>query len=642
MSYLDPPRFHFLGQFFANPSTINNATENYNPDEVYNNNPPGPANPNSVWWNQMGQAFFKPVSGSVQSAILQNGTILQSGADPFIGAAIAAKFQGALNQYGKLVDLDPDQQARSMIVGMSIQIATTGNPQIGLAGDVRAMDMLDVWGRVVGGAGGGIFTAGAMYQSVLENIQWYGLSQSPFLTQLSSVSPQMLSFKFAVDGYNGNTNSGALFGMGRMTGAIGPYSPEDPVHFVARRRVFAQNWNGVSAPGVPIFEEGPRKGQTKSPMNAAPFQIDGSTLTIDLSNSVPTTAILQGPFVGLGTVSVVIDPGGMNTIVTPPLFSSVADYTNQYEKFAGIFQLDLGSNAQLASNHMIGIHIGPPSNVSSAVSGIGAGRLKEGLTLAQIGVTPTSVSGAMLALSENTDGIFVDVDLNAIRMEYGAPAWSSDSDSGTDVTSNGQIGLWATQYGAPAANLRVKLQVAQNVYQFPNSQGEPNIISNNPPSAISWPSSVTTDANGCAILNFTANGLQASQKPQEREFIDGQLYLFSHDYTMDGVQPITVLVFENIPPNANPTWWQDIYPIFYQYARLYPFMRSLIDLSNFSTMASSGTAAKIQKALSLPRTDAAYMPVTRDLSVGKTNLILTWIKNGMPQGTKPSSASSSV
>jgi len=640
MSYLDPPRFHFLGQFFANPSTINNATENYNPAEVYNNNPPGPANPNSVWWNQMGQAFFKPVSGTVQSAILQNGTILQSGADPFIGAAIAVKFQGALNQYGKLVDLDPDQQARSMIVGMSIQIATTdgqSNPQIGLTGDVRAMDMLDVWGRVAGGAGGGIFTAGAMYQSVLENIQWYGLSQSPFLTQLNSVSPLTMSFKFAVDGYNGNITSDQ-FGTGRMTGAIGPYFPGEPVHFVAKRRVFAQNWNGVSAPGVPTLSN----GQTASPMNAAPFQIDGSTLTIDLSNSIPTTAILQKPFFDLGTVSVVIDPGGLNTIVTPPLFSSVADYTNQYENFAGIFQLDLGSNAQLASNNVIGISIVPPSNVSSAVSGIKGGHLKEGLTLAQIGVEPASISGAMLALSENTGGIFVDVDLNAIRMEDGAPAWSSASESGTDVTSNGQIGLWATRYGAPAANLTVKLQVARNVYQFPNAQGEPNVINNSPSSAISWPKSVTTDTNGCAVLNFTANGLQASQKPPEREFVDGQLYLFSHDYTMDGVQPITLLVFENIPPNPNPTWWQDIYPIFYQYARLYPFMRGLIDLSDYSTMATSSIAAKIQGALSLPRTDAAYMPVTRDLSVGKTNLILTWIKNGMPEGTKPSSASSSV
>ncbi len=630
MSYLDTPRFHFLGKFFANPSTINNATENYNPAEVYNNNPPSAANPNSVWWNQMGQAFFKPISGSVQSGIMQDGTILQSGADPFIGATIAPRFQGALNQYGKLVDLDPDQQARSMVVGMSIQIATTdaqGNPQIGLTGDVRAMVMLDVWGRVTGGGGGGIETAGAMYQSVLENIQWYGVSQSKFLAQLNSVSPQTLSFKFALDGYNGVITSDQ-FATGRMTGAIGPYVSGEPVHFVAKRRMFAQNWNAVPAPGV-----------ANSPMNAAPFQINGSTLTIDLSNSVPTSAVHAGPFVDLGIVSVVIDPAGSNIAVTPPLFSTAAQYTAQYQNFAGIFQLDLGQNAHLASQKMIGIGITAPSAVNSAVSGIDAGRLKEGLTLAQIGVTPIPVSGTTLALSENTDGIFVDVDLNSIRLENGAPAWSSVSVSGTDITSNGQIGLWATQYGVPAPNLTVNFQVAPNAYQFPDSQGNPKIINNDPLSAVSWPTSVVTDANGRAMLNFTANGLQAGQKPAEREFVDGQLYLFSHDYTMDGVQPITLLVFENIPSNANPTWWQDVYPILFQYARLYPFMRSLIDLSDYSTMANPDIARKIQGALSLPLTDAAYMPVTRDLSVGKTNLILTWIRNGMPEGTKPSAAS---
>jgi len=629
MSYLDTPRFHFLGKFFANPSTINNATENYNPAEVYNNNPPSAANPNSVWWNQMGQAFFRPVSGTVQSAIMQDGTVLQSGADPFIGATIAARFQGALNQYGKLVDLDPDQQARSMVVGMSIQIATTdaqGNPQIGLTGDVRAMVMLDVWGRVTGGGGGGIETAGAMYQSVLENIQWYGVAKSKFLTQLNSVSPQTLSFKFALDGYNGVITSDQ-FATGRMSGAIGPYTAGEPIHFVAKRRMFAQNWNGVAAPGV-----------TNSPMNAAPFQINGSTLTIDLSNSVPTSAVHAGPFVDLGIVSIVIDPGGSNITVTPPLFSTAAQYTTQYQNFAGIFQLDLGANAKLASQKMVGINITAHSSVNSAVSGIDAGRLKEGLTLAQIGVTPIAVSGPTLALSENTGGIFVNVDLNSIRLENGAPAWSSASVSGTDITSNGQIGLWATQYGIPAPNLTVNFQVAQNVYQFPDQQGNPKIINNDPLSAVSWPASVTTDANGRAMLNFTANGLQASQKPAERQFVDGQLYLFSHDYTMDGVQPITLLVFENIPSNVNPTWWQDIYPILFQYARLYPFMRSLIDLSDYATMANSGIARKIQGALSLPLTDAAYMPVTRDLSVGKTNLILTWIRNGMPEGTKPSAS----
>jgi hypothetical protein len=34
MSYLDPPNLHFYGQFWTDPSTINNATENYDLQEV--------------------------------------------------------------------------------------------------------------------------------------------------------------------------------------------------------------------------------------------------------------------------------------------------------------------------------------------------------------------------------------------------------------------------------------------------------------------------------------------------------------------------------------------------------------------------------------------------------------------------------
>ena len=68
---------------------------------------------------------------------------------------------------------------------------------------------------------------------------------------------------------------------------------------------------------------------------------------------------------------------------------------------------------------MVGIGIIAPSAVlvNSAVSGIDAGRLKGDSTLAQIGVTPAPVSGPTLALSENTNGIFVDVNLNSIRLK---------------------------------------------------------------------------------------------------------------------------------------------------------------------------------------------------------------------------------
>jgi len=66
---------------------------------------------------------------------------------------------------------------------------------------------------------------------------------------------------------------------------------------------------------------------------------------------------------------------------------------------------------------------------------------------------------------------------------------------------------------------------------------------------------------------------------------------------------------------------------------LYPAMKSLIDLSDYATVTNPqfGVPSKIQSALSLPLSHPAFMPVTRDLSLGKRNLILLWFKNGMPQ-----------
>src|ERR1700719_654790 len=88
MSYLDPPRMHFAGQFWTNPPTINNATENYNPSEIYNNEPPSDVNPNSVWWNKDGQAFFKIPAATVSAAVGLDNQPVSGSADPIIGAQI--------------------------------------------------------------------------------------------------------------------------------------------------------------------------------------------------------------------------------------------------------------------------------------------------------------------------------------------------------------------------------------------------------------------------------------------------------------------------------------------------------------------------------------------------------------------------
>jgi len=644
MSYLDPPNLHFHGQFWTDPSTINNATENYALQEVYNNEPPSDTNPNSVWWNKNGQHFFKLLSCTVNSASNQNDQLmLSSGDDSIVGAELSSVIGGAgpPAQWGRLVDLDPDQQARSMIVGLNLQLTISTEQGVSLVAAVRPMTIIDLWGRVTAGGGGqGIESAGCMFQSVLENIQWSGISntQSNVLKQLYTVSQEngnLLSFKMVVDGYNGNITSDE-FNSGRVVGTIGPYYQAEPVHFLAQRRAY----NGSEA----VAADYPHG----SPMNPAPFQVRGNKLVIDFGNSVQSTAPHGGPFVDLGTVNAIINPLGQNPILLqPPLWNTPGQFAAQYELTAGIFELNLGDNTGNILQSSLGIQVSPPAKTTDAITGLPAVHLKVGLP-ADSAIAQESAAQVGIALAEWQDGYYVDVDFNALRLQNGAPPWDANALTGTEITSSAQIPLYAMRWGAPARNLVVKFSTAINQYQFVDSEGNPYNINNTPMSAISFPNQVTTGANGLTNIECAANPLSKADKDNaepRRDFVDGQLYLFTFAYshsdtTMDTLgQPITLLVFESLPCVANPTWWQDVYPIFLQYARLYPAMRDLIDLSDYATVTDNSApfnfVDKIKGALSLPMSHPALMPVTRDLSLLKKNMIMRWYDNGMEEGVPP-------
>ncbi len=369
MSYLDPPRFHFTGQFFTDPSTINNATENYSLTIKYNNNPPSDTNPNSVWWNPNGQAFFRVENTSVTASCTHLGTIVTSSAqDSIIGAKIVSIITGGppTPQYGRLVDLDPDQQARSMIVGLALEITTSDGAVV--TGVIQPMTIIDVWGRVTGGGAGGIASASAMYQSVIQNVQWQGISstKSSVLQKLYAASPNALSIKFVVDGYQGTLTS-QNFGIGRLVGTIGPYVAGEPLHVLAQRRMWA---------GAELVQQS--YGSNPSPLNPAPFQIKNGYLSLDLGNSTPTTQPYGGPFVDLGTVNAVIDPAGANLTIGA-VFTSAAQFSQLYTTTAGIIDIALTSQQiQALSKAPLALQINPPTALQGAVTGRNARRPQGG------------------------------------------------------------------------------------------------------------------------------------------------------------------------------------------------------------------------------------------------------------------------
>src|SRR5689334_12928629 len=105
MSYLDQPRINFTGRFFTNVSTINNDLANYDPSTPVGD--PG--------WNPNGVALFQFDSCAV--------TGVQSPGDDgkLIGAQVMTPPQPVP---GKLVDLDPDEQNLSQVIGVMLNLTT--------------------------------------------------------------------------------------------------------------------------------------------------------------------------------------------------------------------------------------------------------------------------------------------------------------------------------------------------------------------------------------------------------------------------------------------------------------------------------------------------------------------------------------
>jgi hypothetical protein len=121
-----------------------------------------------------------------------------------------------------------------------------------------------------------------------------------------------------------------------------------------------------------------------------------------------------------------------------------------------------------------------------------------------------------------------------------------------------------------------------------------------------------------------------------RQFIDGQVYnvSFTWDKDNDPSFPpdpngaLSVLVFDTF---QGPPTWATVAPFLMQYAKLYPFMDSLFPPGGLGDPATyQQNIQAFEAVLSYPVTDPRYMPVTRDMSRDKRNVLLAWLAAGAP------------
>jgi hypothetical protein len=378
-----------------------------------------------------------------------------------------------------------------------------------------------------------------MYQSVLGNLAWADDLESPFLRTLRQVTENgMLSFKFNLDGCEDGIESWPDdITFGRMVGSIGPYRRDEPLRFVAGRRL--------------------RKAYGNGKLNDGPCRVDEPTRTVfvDLGNSIPMTH-RGGPLADVGPLSLAVLAGDGTPTVLAPLDGIDADF---YEKLAGIATVKL-TPAQL-----------------TAVTG---GRL------AVVTGTPPVV-----LLAENPDSTWVHADGSVFKL-YPAP--------GQDTA---RTTVHVTKFGQPAAGVDVYLGTGQ------------------PQPPFTYPAKVTTDAQGRATVVVTA-----TDPGHPRPNLDGQAAQAPYG-VVGAKQPdgqLSVRVFDLHRAPARPTWNRDVWPIFQRYANLFPAMRPICDLGSYQDVTRH--AEYIKRTLLAPVDSPNHMPVTRDLSPGKRDMIVKWLE----------------
>ncbi|HEY0018547.1 MAG TPA: hypothetical protein VGC13_19725 [Longimicrobium sp.] len=574
MSYLNPLRLHFSGRFLTAPSTVNNDPTHYNNSTFKPEYQERGAGATRGWWNPGGDAYWRFIGCRVTGAFGADGGPAGAG-DPVRQCLVADSDRKTA---AKLADLDPEQQLVSEIWGLEVRLTTPGGDTL-MRGRYDVAAFMDIWDRWPGTGGDGL--AGAMYQSVITDLEWGPVDESPFLSALRDASAEsgMLSIKFNVDMYDMNYKS-PTFTQGRIAGTIGPAAAGEPHHLVLGRQFMP-----YAAPGGNFFAPA-------GAINACVGVVDEARgkVLLDLGNALPLVSpdaqppSPPGTFQDLGALSLACLRPTDDGVESIPLGDIDYLWAGWYEETAGV--VEVPAKGALTAEQL------------EAVAG-------NPLAL----LVPGAFGQPSVAVSEPRTGLFARADRYVYRLEAG--------EEGQAAT------VFATRFGTPLA--KAEIVAVADPSQLQPTPGAPPVAT--PADGVSFPPSVTTGADGAARLPLTAGDPRNA-----RGYIDGQVYgvrpipravLGDPTYPFSPWHFISVLVWDRFAHDDPPTWHGALQPVFQQYANLYPVMGRFLDLSSYESVCANRNLLLL--AFGLDPHDPNYMPAVRDLSGNKRSVILRWL-----------------
>jgi len=621
MSYLDVPRLHVAGSFYADQSTMNNDPKHYDPK----------VKQASPWQEPMGRHDFRIVDCAVVSALEPDGTLILAD-DPIIGAPIQST---DLPTPAKIVDLDVYQQAVPTIFGLSIALDVVDGIKItGILEPATLNSFFPTavlpdrsWDEYGGGSPGADSYGSGFFKTVMRvsSANWPAAAQSPMLRHLRAATTVagddiVLSFRFVLDAYINNTDAAVLAEgatrdpsimyrrFGRLIGAIGPWHAGEPAQAPGPRWLQPRAKPKDAQWFVPAF-------------NGAPFKLleSPNLLAIDLANAL-SRAEIGGGLVDLGMLTASVGTGPSSKII------GMVPYDAAFGTTAGICTIPIEPGDWLALQTQ-------PLTLSTSRTDIGAPEI----------------------LSEDPGGVFIATERRASRM-------TSEPGSAYRTLT---VPAHATHFGRPMAGTQLRVHVEPVHGNTPGATVPPANPGDTPSAVGALGASIgPVDATGVATITLTALKDPGSRTPE----LDGQVY-FVFPYLAGGTPwktPVqecqaSVLLWSSYPENKNPRW-SDICALMAPYDKLYPYMRNLIalaDQNSFTTFMNNppwfpvftkdpgysvqGVArGAIPWYLTREITDPSYMPVTRDLSPNKIKTLLWYVFNNPVLPTPPPPAAPSV
>ncbi|XP_066302822.1 uncharacterized protein [Branchiostoma lanceolatum] len=573
-------RLNFAGRFLAYTASYNNYWQNYNIHTFDPLKDPG--------WNPQGSNDFRLVNCTVTQVCYEDGTcatkrpvcpedgecVQKPDEDFIVGQPIIGSDS---TNAGKIVDLDPEKgpsQLWGLMVGVDGFFKGDFVPRgfTHKRNDACVGPDCDTVNKDT--------THSAVWVSTLENVTWafdLTTSQSDFVQQVMSLRCKP-GFKLYVK-------------LNVYNMIVDPKSPD-----YAYGRVVGTIYAVVSNQETDPLPYGPYKRMLWSPDGGhVPFYVDDHTkkVVMDFANNVK--------FYVNGSM---VEPSGGHLYLIQykdKIQGSETEYFGEIEiaRSNELFKRNAGIVELLVEDTIETIKSTPLAVIHKKI----AMACKTTDSECEKECAIVCVKACETVLKERQDGLYVEaIDNREMRME-----------PNSDWTPR----FRTFQLGSPAEGIEIGIR-----------QTWPKPDNSNP---ISYEDPEPSDETGISTITFKTSD---PGKPREEEQLDGQVYEYeimamegTSEAEQDQVQDLTLTIhlYSEYTPPDEVTWYKDVYPIFQQYANLSPVMKPIINLASYEDVIRKKKLLK--HAFNLPEEHPNYMPVTRDLSPKKREMINNWLDN---------------